>query len=82
MYEAVYSSLAVKQLKKLEAEMQDCVIKAIERIRIRPSSFVRKLVGSPYYRLRVRDYRVIMDIIENKLLIFVIEIGHRKKIYK
>jgi len=34
------------------------------------------------YRLRVGDYRVIMDIFDNKLKIHVIELGHRKNIYK
>jgi len=43
---------------------------------------VIKLVGDPGYRLRVGDYRVILDIDEGNLFILVIKIGHRKKIYK
>jgi len=52
----------------------------LERIRIRPYPYVKKLVGSPYFRLRVGDYRVILDIKENELIIHVLELGHRKNI--
>ncbi len=41
-----------------------------------------RAVDSPYFRLGVGDYRVIMDIRDNELKIFVIEMAHRKKIYK
>ncbi|MDD5086545.1 MAG: type II toxin-antitoxin system RelE/ParE family toxin, partial [Candidatus Nanoarchaeia archaeon] len=58
------------------------IVSTLKRIRIRPYSHIKKLVGSNYFRLRVGDYRVILDIIENKLIIHVIEVGHRKNIYK
>ena len=69
-------------LKKLDRNIRERIIKTIKRSRIRPYSYVKKLVESPYYRLRVGDYRVIMDIKDNKLRILVIEIDHRKRIYK
>ncbi len=82
MYEIIFSETALKHLKKLERNIQKRIITALERIRIRPESFVRRLVGGPYYRLRVGDYRVILDIQQKNLIILVIEVGHRKKIYK
>ena len=82
MYQLIYSEEAFKQLKKLDKEIQKRIISTLERIRIRPYPHIKKLVGSPYFRLRVGDYRIILDIKENKLLIFIIEVGHRKNIYK
>jgi len=38
-------------------------------------------VNSPYYRLRVGDYRVILDIQEAILRILVLKVGHRESIY-
>ncbi len=61
--------------------MQEKIISALERIRIRPEIFITKLVGDPGYKLRVGDYRIIMDIDRNELLILVIKVGHRKNIY-
>ncbi len=33
------------------------------------------------FRLRVRDYRIVFQIIDDKVLITIIRIGHRKEIY-
>lgn len=81
MYHVEFSQQAEKQFSKLEKEIQCRIVSVLERISIRPFHFVKSLVGSPYYRLRVGDYRVILDIKQGKLTIFVIELGHRSKVY-
>lgn len=81
MYVILFSDLARKQLLKLPNEVQKRIVSALDRIKIRPESYVTKLVGDPAYRLRIGDYRVIMDIQKTKLLILVLKIGHRKNIY-
>ena len=81
MYEIIFSNKAKKQLFKLEKNIQKRIITVLERIRIRPESYITKLVGDPGYKLRVGDYRIIMDINNNNLLILVIKVGHRKEIY-
>ena len=82
MYFIEFSQTAEKQFYKLDRSVQARIISTLERIRIRPYPHVKKLVGSPYFRLRVGEYRVILDIKEDKLIIFVIELGHRRNIYK
>ena len=82
MYEIIFSQKAKKQLFKLEKNTQERIITTLERIRIRPEDFVTKLIGDPGYKFRVGDYRLIMDIDNNNLLILVIKVGHRKDIYK
>jgi len=81
-YEITFTDTSRKQFRKLEQDVQERIIKALKRIRIRPESFVKKLVGDPGYRLRVGDYRVILDIYKSELIILVIKIGHGKNIYK
>ena len=66
---------------KLERNIQERIISSLERIRIRPEAFITTLVGDPGYKLRIGDYRVIMDIDKNNLIILVIKVGHRKNIY-
>ena len=82
MYEIIFSNKAKKQLLKLEKSTQRRIIAVLERIRIRPESYITKLIGDPGYKLRVRDYRIILDIDNNNLLILVIKIGHRRDIYE
>jgi len=81
-YEIIFTDTSRKQFKKFEKDIQERIIKAIERIRIRPEAHIKKLVGDPGYRLRVGEYRIILDIEKEKLIILVIKIGHRKNIYK
>jgi mRNA interferase RelE/StbE len=81
MYQIYFTEKAEKQLKKLEKDDQERILKALERIRIRPESFVTKLIGDEGYKLRVADYRVILDIVEDKLIILMLMVGHKKNIY-
>jgi len=82
VYEIIFSQKAKKQLFKLEKVIQERIISALERIRIRPEAYITKLIGDPGYKLRVGDYRVIMDIDKDNLLILVIKVGHRRNIYE
>jgi mRNA interferase RelE/StbE len=82
MFELFFTSESKKFLKKLNKKDSKRIISTLERCRIRPHSYVKKLISSPYFRLRVGNYRVILDIKTGKLLIIVIEIGDRKNIYK
>ncbi|MFC1768709.1 type II toxin-antitoxin system RelE/ParE family toxin [Nanoarchaeota archaeon] len=82
MYTLVYSEEILKQFRKLNKETKKRILSTLERIRIRPYAHVKRLVGSPYYCLRVGRYRVLINIEKNELIIFVIETGHRSSIYK
>jgi mRNA interferase RelE/StbE len=80
-YNVLFSEKAKKQLLSLEKPIQERIISALERIRIRPENYISKLVGDSGYRLRVGDYRIIMDLDNENLRILVIKVGHRKNIY-
>jgi len=82
MYQLLYSDTALKQLRKLDKSIQQRILTALERLRIRPESCdIKKIIGMPGFRFRVRDYRVIFDIEKEKLNILILQIGHRKNIY-
>lgn len=82
MYEIIFSNKADIQLKKLETHIQHRILATLERVRIRPQSHFERLVNEKGYKLRVGDYRVIADIDNNRLVILIIKVGHRKNIYK
>ena len=64
------------------ASLSKKIFRRVEELREIPRpSGVKKLVGLPYYRIRIGDYRVIFDIQDDNLIILVLEVGHRKKIY-
>jgi len=80
-YHVIFSDLALKQLRKLDRETGQRIISTLERIRIRPDAYVKKLVGDEGYRLRVGNYRVILDLDKEKLIILVLTIGQRRNVY-
>lgn len=47
----------------------------------RPPGFI-KLKGRDAFRIRVASYRIIYEIQDAILLVVVIDLGHRKKVYK
>jgi len=80
-YEILFSDKSLKQLKKMERHVLERINAAMERVRIKPEKYVTKLVGDPGYKLRIGDYRIIMDIDSENLQILILKIGHRKNIY-
>ena len=84
-FSVVYTERARWDLKKLSPEVARACIRAISRINEDPFSFVKKLKGSkhaPLYSLRIGEYRAILSIEEDRLIVFVLEIGHRSTIYR
>jgi len=81
MYDIVFTDKAREQFLGLEKDAKERISSALERIRIKPEHYVTKLVGDPAYKLRVGDYRVLMDIDSGKLTILVLRVGHRKNVY-
>ena len=72
MCDISFSTQSLKYLKKLNKSDSKRIISSLERCRIRPHSHIKKLVSSPYFRLRVDDYRLILDIKNGKMKIIVI----------
>ena len=76
----VWDKKALEHLHKLDNSVVKRIILALDGMSI-SSKNVKKLKGREGYRLRVGDYRVIFDLIENNT-IYVSEVGHRRNIYK
>lgn len=82
VYEIRWTEIAEKQFGRLDKTVQKRIIKKLEEIRDDPFLYVTRLVGFNVYKVRVGDYRVILGIEKNTLLILVLRVGHRSNIYK
>lgn len=81
VFEIIWSDSAIRQLRKLDRTIARRIFNKVGELADNPHRFVQRLVNSPYYRLRVGDYRVILDIQESLLRILVLKAGHRGSIY-
>jgi len=83
-YKIIFDDKVIKDLKSIDKPWQKKVLKAIQEKLSENPLIGKKLVGdlSSFYRLRVGDYRVIYEIIDDELVIVVIKIRHRKFVYR
>ncbi|MDR0535720.1 MAG: type II toxin-antitoxin system RelE/ParE family toxin [Puniceicoccales bacterium] len=86
-WEYEFAPAAFRELAKLDKQTQRAIIRYLdERLSVcdDPRNFGHALAHelSGYWRWRVANYRIIGEIFESKLLITVIKIGHRSKIYE
>ena len=85
MYAIKFTTTARKRLKKLPNEIQNRIIERLNELRKDPFDEVKMLRTSnktPIYSLRVGEYRVIMRIYKDKLVVLIINVGHRSTVYR
>ena len=80
-----FSQDARKFLHKLRDErLKQRIGIAIDRLAIQPSPPTCKALAGmdSTYRIRVSDYRIIYKIQDQRLVVLVIQIGHRREVYR
>ena len=81
MFEIELTKTAKDFLKKLQKNDAEIILNKIYSIRENPYRFLKRLQGEKLWRLRIGDYRAVVDVIVLMNKIIVIRIGHRKNIY-
>ncbi|MBU4270089.1 type II toxin-antitoxin system RelE/ParE family toxin [Candidatus Dependentiae bacterium] len=84
-YTVVFADEATKDLKKIDRQTISKILDKIKLlISVNHSNLnIKKLKSKNLlYRLRVGDYRVIYSIKHEKIIIYIVAIGHRKDIYQ
>lgn len=85
-YRISLTDRARKQLLKLDPVIYLQIVKALEHLSSmdNPRTQGKPLVGNlkGLWRYRVGDYRILAELVDSELLILVIEISHRKVVYR
>lgn len=82
-YQIILSNAASKQLRKLPTPVAQRIQAQLFELENDPRpTGCKKLVNVEAWRIRIGDYRAIYEIHDDILIVSVIEIGHRKEIYK
>ena len=80
-FEIIWSDSAFKELKKLDRTISKRIFEKVSLLADEPYRYVEKLVGSPYFKFRVGDYRIILEIKQEVLQVLIIKLGHRRNVY-
>ncbi len=81
-YKVIFSKLAEKAFLGLSKTFQMQIAKRLNLAAENPKPFVKKLTGLSELSLRAGDYMLIVNIDETAKLIMVLDVGHRREIYK
>ena len=75
--------VAVRRLRKLPPEAIRRVQATIELLAEDPRPpAAKKLTGRPEWRVRTGDYRVLYRVQDDVLTVVVVDLGHRRDIYR
>lgn len=82
-YRVIVRPRAQRQLDKLPLKLQIRLVKSMQTLRDDPRPpGCKKLRGeSNLYRIRVGDYRVVYAIEDDVLIVYVLQLGHRRDVY-
>ncbi len=83
-YQVNWRRSTKKDLRRISPPEVAKIVETVQTLSVEPRPLgCKKMVGSECaYRLRVGDYRILAMIEDEKVVITVVEVGHRKDIYR
>jgi mRNA interferase RelE/StbE len=82
-YKLVFKKSVAKDLRSIPNNDVKRILSRIQALADNPrADDCIKLSGQERYRVRQGDYRIIYEILDGKLVVLVIAVGHRSSIYQ
>ena len=82
-FEVIFKQSVAKDLRPIPKKEVVRILKRIEALKVVPRPpGGEKLSGQELYRIRQGVYRILYEIKNDKLVIIVVKIGHRRDVYR
>ncbi len=81
-YKIDFHSNARKYLRQLNAKESHRIVKKIKSIQANPFRYLEHYEGDSLYKLRIGDYRALIDVDFDKKLLIVQVLDKRGRVYK
>lgn len=82
MYKFIFEKRALHNLNKFNKQIKERIWKKLQDCKEDPFRFFEKLTYMEGFKLRIGDYRIIVDIDKINETINILKVGHRKNIYE
>ena len=69
-------------LEKCDKTLSERIKKKFRLLKENPFRYLEHYEGKDFYKLRIGDYRALIDVDNSRKIIFVRVLDHRSKIYK
>jgi mRNA interferase RelE/StbE len=82
-YAVRYTASAARQLRKLDRASQTRIGRTVAILaeNPRPPAATQLVGGGGAWRVRTGDYRIVYEILDEKLVLLVVQLGHRREVY-
>lgn len=83
-YKIEYKRSVEKDLRKLPAPQLKAIVFKIQSLAIEPhpSGSVKLRGSSDFFRVRHADYRIVYQVIDARLIVLIVKVGHRREVYR
>ena len=81
-FKVIWSPKSKKKLSKLDKETITSIIKKAEESKTNPKRYLERLKKINAFKLRTGEYRLIINLDQNKNEMNILTLGHRRNIYK
>jgi mRNA interferase RelE/StbE len=83
-YHVAFTPAATRQLRKLDPQARRRIQAAIDLLAVepRPPAATQLVGGGGEWRVRTGDYRIIYEIEDDRLVVLVVAVGHRRDLYR
>ncbi len=78
---AIWSNKARKELDKLPKDDIKRVLLKTGDVEVDPFSYLERLESSHFFKYRVGKYRIIVDVINDKLILYMLKVKKRSRVY-
>jgi mRNA interferase RelE/StbE len=83
-YKIEWLPAAVRRFGRLDPQIQARILRRVSALaeEPRPSGVVKLSGSDDLWRIRIGDYRVIYSLVDSVLVVTVVEVGHRREVYR
>jgi mRNA interferase RelE/StbE len=82
-YSVDFSASVRKDFRKIPEADADRILRTIQDLAVTPRPpGSKKLKGEELYRIRIGMYRVVYEIEDQRLVVFIVRVKHRKEAYR
>ncbi len=77
-----FSELAAEKFRKLHKPVRERIARKLQQLARDPARYLTRLSSVGAYKLRIGDYRAIVDVDWDGKVVYVLTVGHRSTVYR
>ncbi|TLY36940.1 MAG: type II toxin-antitoxin system RelE/ParE family toxin [Nitrospirae bacterium] len=77
-----FSELAAEEFQKLDKAVRERIARKLRTVAMNPARYLTRLSSVDAFKIRVGDYRAIVDLDWQRRIVFILSVGHRSTVYR